>query len=554
MSESLKLGFAQINPTVGAVGDNTEHIIKILEKQDNCDLVVFPELSLIGYPPMDLLHHSEVIKAQKNALENIREYTEEDSNPSVVVGCALENDNDVLENLAVLLDNGDVKCKYAKQLLPTYDIFDEHRYFESGSKTHVAKVNGLQVGLSVCEDAWHDVEVAGRKQHTENPMAEFENKNVDLVVNLSASPFKVGKPSARHTRFQKHASRADAPILFVNQVGVNDEIAFDGSSFVATSEGTIECLESFEEDFGLIEIPDATNNVIEVSHMGKTNQIQSAIELGISDYFKKTGFSEAIIGMSGGIDSSVTAVLASNALGAENIYGVMLSSIVTSDESVEDAKSVAENLGIKFRVINIESVVGSLNAILESAEEMYGATAYENIQARVRGVVLMGLANSRDALVLTPDNKSESGVGYCTLYGDTVGAVAPLGDVYKKNVYDMARRFNALANGENEFIPKRVISKAPSAELREEQEDADDVPPYDVIDSVLKDYVENTETVEALKNTYPNDMVDTITKRLRNSEFKRKQTPMPIRVTKKSFCRGWKYPVAADYDLIQPDN
>ena len=553
MSESLKLGFAQINPTVGAVEDNTEHIIKILEKQDDCDLVVFPELSLIGYPPMDLLHHFEFMKAQENALENIQEYTDVDSNPSVIVGCALENDNDVLENLAVLLDDGSVKCKYAKQLLPTYDIFDEHRYFESGLETRVARVNGLRVGISICEDAWHDVEVAGRKKHTENPMAEFENKNVDLVVNLSASPFKVGKPSERHTRFQKHADKADAPVLFVNQVGVNDEIVFDGSSFVTTSEGLLKYLESFGKDFGSIEIPDETNDVTNFSHMRKTNQIQSAIEIGISDYFNKTGFSEAIIGMSGGIDSSVTAALASNALGAENVYGVMLPSMVTSDESVEDAKSVAENLGIKFRVIDVGPVVGSLDSILESAEEEYGITAYENIQARVRGVVLMGLANSRNSLVLTPDNKSEGGVGYCTLYGDTVGAVAPLGDIYKNNVYDMARQFNA-ANGEDEIIPQRIISKAPSAELREEQEDADDVPPYDVLDSVLKDYVEDTETVEALRNTYPNDMVDTITKRLRNSEFKRKQTPMPIRVTKKSFCRGWRYPVAANYDVIQSDD
>ena len=556
MNESLRVGFAQINPTVGAIKNNGGKMMDILEEQNNYDLVVFPELSIVGYPPMDLLHHAEVIEAQEKVLEEIRGYTDVDSNPAVIVGCALENNDGVLENLAVLVNNGNIKCRYAKQLLPTYDIFDEHRYFEPGSGACVAEVDGFRIGLSVCEDGWYDVESGGRRQHEYNPMAEFGDLDVDLVVNLSASPFHVQKTSERYTRFQKHADDADAPVLFVNQVGVNDEIVFDGGSFVTTAEGTMTRLESFKEDFGSVEIPNATDSIIDIGHIGVTRQIRRAVELGISDYFKKTGFEEAIIGMSGGIDSSVTAVLATNALGCDNVYGVMLPSAVTSDESIEDARAVAENLGIEFDVVDVTSAVGSTDGILDNVEDRYGGVAYENIQARVRGVILMGLANSRDALVLTPDNKSEGGVGYCTLYGDTVGAIAPLGDLYKRSIYNLAYHFNgdSLTSEGSEVIPQSVISKSPSAELREEQDDEDDIPPYDVIDSVLIDHVENTETVETVEEKYPDDMVDSITTRLRQSEFKRKQTPMPIRVTKKSFGRGWKYPVAADYDVIQTDD
>jgi NAD+ synthase/NAD+ synthase (glutamine-hydrolysing) len=546
MESKTSVGLVQTNPTVGDIKGNLSTVLDYIDS-DN-DLLIFPELTLTGYPPMDLLRHDEIIGAQSDAIGKISEKTNsiEDS-PTVVLGAALENDSGVLENVAVVVKDGDILCKYAKRLLPTYDIFDEHRYFEDGEDTCVIQVKDKKVGLSVCEDAWWDVKDGGRRQHTENPISEYSDSNLDLLINLSASPFRIGKQEERIERFREHARAVSAPVVFVNQVGGNDEVLFDGGSFVVNKDGLVNSLDRFNKDYASFDVFDNQDSVSE-GQLERTEEIRLALNLGIRDYFEKTGFEEAIIGMSGGIDSTVATTLAVDVLGSDNVYGVSLPSSVTSSDSVEDARRVADNLGIEFDVLSVESTVYEIDTLLGNAEDEYSGVAVENVQARVRGLILMGLANSRDALVLTPDNKSEAGVGYCTLYGDAVGAIAPLGDVYKKDVYRLANYYNQ--NSSEDVIPDSVINKKPTAELSEGQTDEDDLPPYDEIDEVLIDYIEDGKPVDRILEDNKDSVVNDVLTKIHRSEFKRYQTPPPLRVTKKAFGKGWKYPIAADYDEL----
>lgn len=546
MQSKISVGLVQTNPTVGDIKGNLSTVLDYIDS-DN-DLLIFPELTLTGYPPMDLLRHDEIIGAQFDAIGKISEKTNDiENSPTVVLGAALENNSGVLENVAVVVDDGEILCKYVKRLLPTYDIFDEHRYFEDGEDTCVIQVKGEKVGLSVCEDAWWDVKDGGRRQHIENPISDYSDSNLDLLINLSASPFRIGKQEERIERFRKHASTVSAPVVFVNQVGGNDEVLFDGGSFVVNEDGLVNSLDRFNKDYASFDIFKNQNSVSE-SQLQRTEEIRLALNMGIKDYFEKTGFEEAIIGMSGGIDSTVATALAVDALGSDNVYGVSLPSSVTSSDSVEDARRVANNLGIEFDVLSVESTVYEIDTLLGNTEGEYSGVAVENVQARVRGLILMGLANSRDALVLTPDNKSEAGVGYCTLYGDAVGAIAPLGDVYKKDVYRLANYYNQ--NSSEEVIPDAVIDKKPTAELSEGQTDEDDLPPYDKIDNVLVDYIEDGKPVERILEDNESSVVSDVLNRIHRSEFKRYQTPPPLRVTKKAFGKGWKYPIAADYDEL----
>lgn len=546
MQSKISVGLVQTNPTVGDIKGNLSTVLDYIDS-DN-DLLIFPELTLTGYPPMDLLRHDEIIGAQFDAIGKISEKTNDiENSPTVVLGAALENNSGVLENVAVVVDDGEILCKYVKRLLPTYDIFDEHRYFEDGEDTCVIQVKGEKVGLSVCEDAWWDVKDGGRRQHIENPISDYSDSNLDLLINLSASPFRIGKQEERIERFRKHASMVSAPVVFVNQVGGNDEVLFDGGSFVVNEDGLVNSLDRFNKDYASFDIFKNQNSVSE-SQLQRTEEIRLALNMGIKDYFEKTGFEEAIIGMSGGIDSTVATALAVDALGSDNVYGVSLPSSVTSSDSVEDARRVANNLGIEFDVLSVESTVYEIDTLLGNTEDEYSGVAVENVQARVRGLILMGLANSRDALVLTPDNKSEAGVGYCTLYGDAVGAIAPLGDVYKKDVYRLANYYNQ--NSSEEVIPDAVIDKKPTAELSEGQTDEDDLPPYDKIDNVLVDYIEDGKPVERILEDNESSVVSDVLNRIHRSEFKRYQTPPPLRVTKKAFGKGWKYPIAADYDEL----
>ena len=554
---SLRLALAQHNPTVGDVDGNATQLAEAIDEAAaaGADLLVTPELALVGYPPRDLLHRTGLLSRQRAALEGLAERTED--GPAVVLGAVREapGPGPPVSNTATALVDGEIATTYAKRLLPTYDVFDEHRYFAPGDEPATVSVAGLTVGLSVCEDAWHDTKVTGRRRHAADPLAEL---NADLIVTPSASPFSLDKPARRERRFAAHADRTETPVAFVNQVGGNDDLLFDGHSLVAAEDGIIARAASFESDFTVVDLDvpvgdSGTTSETETrdpatESADRASQARQAITLGISDYFAKTGFTEAVVGLSGGIDSSVTVALAAEALGAENVYGVSLPSTVTSDESVTDARVVADRLGVEFDVVPIGGIVDAFAADVDV--DLSGVTG-ENLQARLRGDVLMSIANARDALVLTPDNKSEAAVGYCTLYGDTVGAIAPLGDCYKGLVYELAGQLNDTPPTGEAPIPERVIQKAPTAELRDDQTDADELPAYDRLDPVLRAYVHGQATGEQLRETHPEAVVDEALARLTRSEFKRWQTPLALRITDKAFGRGWRYPIAASYDHIR---
>lgn len=552
MSVPLDVGLIQFNPTVGDIAGNAKQITQQYRNLvgQGADIVVSSELSLLGYPPRDLLHRADFLQAAKDQLHDLASVTAD--GPPLIVGTVTESPKTTgppLQNSAVVLRGGEQTNTYAKRLLPTYDVFDEHRYFDPGSNPVTIQIAGTDVGLTICEDAWHDVIVTGRRRHDINPIAETAAEGADLIVTLSASPFSLGKPRRRADRFIEHAQQTDCPLVFVNQVGGNDELIFDGHSMATTADGFGEILAGFNPATTIVSTaPPARQRSMDAA---MSSQARSAICLGIRDYFEKTGFDEAIIGLSGGIDSTVTTALATQALGPKHVYTVSLPSHVTSQRSIEDARNVADNFGVEFDVIPVGEAVETIHSHLESHSDRPTGVAMENLQARVRGDMLMTIANERDALVLTPDNKSEGAVGYCTLYGDTVGALAPLGDAHKGLVYDLAASINRdpPAGVASSPIPNTVIERPPTAELREDQADTDSLPPYDELDPVLIDYIEANRPVSELRERHDDNVVEQAISMITRSEFKRRQTPPPLRITTKAMGRGWNYPIAAEYNF-----
>ena len=551
MCAGIRVGIVQHNPTVGDIDGNYDQLQTAYDglQEAGADIVVMPELAILGYPPRDLLFRSEFLTAQNSALDALAAQTS--AGPPIILGAAAPATDDPkspLQNTATVLSNGAVKTRYAKRLLPTYGVFDEDRYFIAGSEPAVVSVNGIDLGLSVCEDAWHDMTVAGRQQYRTNPIADVAAESPDLIVNISASPFSVNKPQKRYEQFEQHAVTADCPIVLANQVGGNDDLVYDGHSFLIDRQGQLHAqLPGFEPAKAVVEL--SNNSRSQVSSLNFSNQqIRSALRLGIRDYFAKTGFSQAVIGMSGGIDSSVTTALAVDALGADHVYGISMPSEITSEQSITDARTVASRLGIEFDVLPIKSIINAIQTELQThLNHAFTDVAFENIQARVRGAILMGFANELNALVLTPDNKSEGAVGYCTLYGDTVGALAPLGDCYKHMVYDLAEQVNHNPpdKSTSPVIPKSVFEKPPTAELAEDQSDRDDLPPYDVLDPILQRYIE--DPVPSQAHVRDKSHTQDVIQRIVRSEFKRWQTPPALRVTKQAFNRDWRYPIAASF-------
>ncbi len=557
----MKICLAQINPTVGAFKKNTVKICKFINSasENGADLVVFPELSIVGYPPKDLLELSGFVDSNLQALEEVKDNV---TGISVIVGFVDRNParrGKSLYNAAAYIKNRKIMSVHKKTLLPTYDVFDEDRYFEPTGDISIVKISGRKFGISICEDAWGADEIWPGKIHHKDPLECMIRQGAEIILNISASPFSIGKQVERQKMLTNHAKRYNVPIVFVNQIGGNDDLVFDGDSMVINRNGVVVGrASSFKEDLLMVDFKgqDVTvckgrsrsvkNKARSVVKEGEVESVFKALVLGTRDYAKKCGFKKAVIGLSGGIDSAVTAVIAARALGRGNVLGVTMPSIFSSRGSVEDSKILAERLGVNFEAIPIKSIYNTYTKALSGIfEGLTFDVTEENLQARIRGKILMAISNKFGYLVLTTGNKSELAVGYCTLYGDMCGGLAVISDVPKTLVYDLAKYINLR----KEIIPADTIEKPPSAELRPNQSDQDSLPPYDVLDSVLGAYVEESKDVrDIVRMGYDKSLVKDIINMVDRNEYKRKQAAPGLKVTTKAFGTGRRMPLAQQYN------
>ncbi|KZN26133.1 NH(3)-dependent NAD(+) synthetase [Haladaptatus sp. R4] len=553
-----RVALVQSNYTVGDIEDNERKIKDGIRRarEENADLVVFSELALVGYPPQDLVKRESFIETQLAALDRI---AEEATDITAIVGFVARNADEYgkgVQNAVAICRDGTVVGRTEKRLLPTYDVFDEDRFFEPATSQPLHTLgDGTELGVSICEDAWNEPDVWERPEYDEDPIEDLVTAGADLLVNSSASPFYGGKGEFREQLFGAHASDHGKWLVFVNQVGANDELIFDGRSFVVAPDGTIACrLATFEEDFAVYDVPldaesPATVNIAPEPPVGAA-EIRSALALGIRDYVHKTGFEDVLVGLSGGIDSSLTAALAVDALGQESVLGVAMPTRYTSDESEIDARELADNLDIDFLDIPIEDTFESFEAELAPVLDEEPSVTEENVQARIRATTLMAIANEQGRLLLATSNRSELAIGYTTLYGDMCGSLAPIADCPKTFVYELANRMNASET----TIPERVIEKPPSAELRADQTDEDDLPPYEVLDSILAGYVDEGLTADELvESGYDHETVRRVLSMLHRSEYKRFQAAPVLKVSPKAFGVGWRYPLAAKYESTLPE-
>jgi len=545
----VKVALAQLNPTVGDLAGNRKLAEEAAERarRAGAELVVLTELALTGYPPLDLLERDGFVRDQLRELDALAVAAR---GIAIAIGAALpveRRGGKQLANAAVLLENGARTASQAKTLLPTYDVFDENRYFVPAEARSLARAGAHAVGLTVCEDAW--VDAIG---YPLDPVGELAQAGAELVLNLSASPFHVGKAAFRRRMLADLAAKHRVPIAFVNQVGGNDELVFDGGSCVVDARGRVlAALPLFEPAFTVVDLETAPARAMdEVADPPDVEQLAAALVLGIRDYFRKQNLPPgAVIGLSGGIDSAVTAWLAVEALGRERVLGVAMPGPFSSEHSLKDAFELGKRLGIEVRSVDIRPVYDAYRALfaqLFGEKPDYGI-AQQNIQARIRGALLMAISNAEGRLVLATGNKSELSVGYCTLYGDMVGGLAVVGDVYKHDVYALARH----ANRAGEHIPKSTIEKPPSAELAAGQLDSDDLPPYDALDAVLAQAIEGglgPKSVLPPPGMTP-EQAAAIVRRLDRNEYKRRQAPLVLRVSPKAFGAGRRLPIVHRYAL-----
>jgi NAD+ synthase (glutamine-hydrolysing) len=539
----VKVYVAQLNPIIGDLAYNTKKIIEAIQagKKQKADLVLFSELVLSGYPPQDLLLMPHFIESVEKHLRLILEATDE---IIAIVGLPRVNPSNFeksLFNSAAIIQNKQLIGFQDKSLLPTYDVFDERRYFEPANQSQIWKLNDTNVVITICEDIWQSSELLRDVSYRKDPLKELLELEPDLILNLSSSPFSVDKLQTRLKVCSNAAERLNCPIIYCNQVGANDSLIFDGYSLVVNDQGQLVMLATgFKEDNFLVDTQKLPSPCT-----FKQEEIQDlfkAIVLGVRDYFKKQGFKRAVLGLSGGIDSAVAACIAKEALGEDCVLGLGMPSRFSSEGSVSDAKKLALNLNISFKVIPIEDPFSSyLELLTPYFENKPTDVTEENLQARIRGMILMAFSNKFGYIVLNTGNKSEMAMGYATLYGDMCGGLSVLSDVTKQQVYALAH----FINRDHEIIPVSTIEKPPSAELRPNQKDQDSLPEYDVIDQVLKCYVEEHQSPEQIsKQTgYSIELVNDLIKRIHRNEYKRRQSPLGLRVSEKAFFSGRSFPI-----------
>ena len=542
----MKVALAQINTTVGDIAGNEAKILAAYQRgvAAGVDLVLVPELAITGYPPRDLLLKGGFIAQNLAALDRLAEAT---GATGLLVGYVGRNEKRPgreAANCAALLQHGKLLATRTKTLLPTYDVFDEDRYFEPATENLPVEFNGRKIGLTICEDVWNDEDYWRDRRYRRNPAMELVGQGAEIIFNISASPWTLGKNQTRHEMLRSLAAKAQRPVVYCNLVGGNDELIFDGGSLAFNSAGQLVAEgQRFAEDFIIADTD--TASAITLNTPCDEEQLYHALVLGLRDYLHKCGFKSAVLGLSGGIDSALTAVLAVAALGKENVRGVSLPSQFSSQGSLDDARILAEQLGIAHDVIPIQPMFEAVKAQLKSvfagrAED----TTEENIQARLRGVTLMALSNKFGSLLLTTGNKSELAVGYCTLYGDMCGGLAVISDVPKVMVY----RLSKWINREREIIPDASITKAPSAELRPNQTDQDSLPPYEVLDAILDEYVvRGRSKAEIIAAGFDVASVERVVRLIDAAEYKRRQAAPGLKVTSKAFGVGRRIPIAQHY-------
>jgi len=547
----VKIALAQIDPTVGDFTGNLQKIVAFSRRAADLGarLTVFSELAICGYPPADLLEKPSFLARCRTAVDELRAATF-DLPTAVLAGVALPAggaDGKPAFNAAVLIDHGNLLLEQHKCLLPFYDVFDEQRYFSPSGPQKVIDFEGTRLAVTICEDAWNDKSFWPRPLYAIDPVKELMRQNPALHINLSSSPYWHHKRTIRREMLTAIARRDAIPVLMSNQVGGNDSLVFDGSSFALNSRGElIAQAASFEEDLVIVDPFSAPP--VPLPEDDETEAAYRALVLGTRDYVRKCGFQKAIIALSGGIDSALVAAIATEALGAENVIGVGMPSPYSSSGSVDDSRQLASNLGIRFETISIKELFADFNhALAPLFKGLLPDTTEENIQPRIRGTILMALSNKFGALVLTTGNKSEMAVGYCTLYGDMVGALAVIGDLVKTRVYAVCRWINR----EREVIPAAILEKPPSAELRPGQMDTDSLPPYDVLDPIVEAYVERYETPESIaeERGFPLELVQQVVRLIERSEYKRQQAAPVLKVTSKSFGMGRRFPIAVKVEL-----
>ncbi|MDH5190201.1 MAG: NAD+ synthase [Gammaproteobacteria bacterium] len=539
MSQNLRISIAQVNLLVGDIAGNMQHILDAIttaRDEQHTDVILFPELTITGYPPVDLLLRPDFRKKTANAISSLAKHVK---GIDVVVGYPCEQDNK-LYNAASLIRDGKIISTYFKHRLPNYGVFDEKRYFDEGTEPCVVDIKGVPVGITICEDIWFP-----------EPVNKSVKAGAKLIFNLNASPYHLSKTHEREDVVAQRIHENSVPVVYANLVGGQDELVFDGDSFVmdenrieARAPAFKECLYPVEVNFDGSKVR-VIKDEKQAQRLSEVESVYSALVLGVRDYINKNGFKGVVIGMSGGIDSALTATIAVDAIGKDRVEGVMMPSRYTADMSVEDALAEAKLLGIEHRVISIEPL---FTAFTDSLKEEFAGlpedTTEENIQARCRGVLLMAISNKKRKMVLTTGNKSEMAVGYATLYGDMAGGYGALKDVPKTMVYRLADYRNSISP----VIPQRVIDRPPSAELRPDQKDEDSLPSYDVLDAILEMYVESDRTVEEMTASgYDEDVVRQVTSMIDRNEYKRRQAPPGVRITKRAFGSDRRYPITSGF-------